>query len=149
MLLYASGLHSGRHFVIKNRCKFWYNVWYDFWSIFDWFLDAFWIKICRFLDNFLETAISWKWAPLLWKINIFKVRRLRKSIKNRFETVSKITLIFGSNFDGFWTDFGGFSASKIDQNRYQFRDRFLEGLKMARHGLIRQSGAPGPPTMDT
>ena len=34
-------------------------------------------------------------------------------------------------FDGFWTELGGFSAPKIDQNRYQFRDRFLEGLKMA------------------
>ena len=65
------------------------------------------------------------------------------------KTVSKITSIFGSNFDGFGTDFGGFSAPKIDQNRYQFRDRFLDGLKMANHGVGNQSGAPGPPTKDT
>ena len=45
------------------------------------------------------------------------------------KTVSKITSIFGSNFDGFWTDFGSFSAPKIDQNRYQFRNRFLERAK--------------------
>ena len=55
------------------------------------------------------------------------------------KTVSKITSIFGSNFDGFWTDFGGFSAPKIDQNRYQFRDRFLEGLKIGWGSLIRGS----------
>ena len=39
----------------------------------------------------------------------------------------------------------GFSASKIDQNRYQFRDRFLEGLQMCCVSLRNQSGAPGPP----
>ena len=41
----------------------------------------------------------------------------------------------GWNFDGFWTDVGGFSTPKIDQNRYQFRDRFLDGLKIGRVSL--------------
>ncbi len=55
------------------------------------------------------------------------------------KTVLKITSIFGWNFDGFWTDFGGFSAPKIDQNRYQFRNRFLEGSKVVLHGLAGDS----------
>ena len=50
--------------------------------------------------------------------------------------VSKITSIFGSIFDGFGIDFGGFSAPKIDQNRYQFWNRFLDGLKVGRLSLI-------------
>lgn len=68
---------------IKNRCKFWYDFWYGFWLIFDHLLEAFWINIWAFLNNFSKTAISWKRAPLQWKINIFKVWSLRKSIKNR------------------------------------------------------------------
>ena len=65
------------------------------------------------------------------------------------KTVSKITSIFGSNFDGFWTDFGGFSAPKIDQNRYQFRDRFLDGFKMAPTGLAILSSSPKASPKDT
>ena len=61
----------------------------------------------------------------------------------------KITSIFGSICDGFWTDFGGFSAPKIDQNRYQFRDRFLEGLKMVPPRLTIRSSSPRASPKDT
>ena len=39
--------------------------------------------------------------------------------------------IFGLIFDGSGMDLGGFLGPEINQNRYQIRDRFLEGLKIA------------------
>ena len=65
------------------------------------------------------------------------------------KTVSKITSIFGSMFDGFGTEFGGFSAPKIDQNRYQFRGRFLEGWKTHPRPRIIQFGSPAASPKDT
>jgi len=44
------------------------------------------------------------------------------------KTVSKTTSICGSIFDGFGTGFGGFSTPKMNSNRYQFQDRFLDAF---------------------
>ena len=46
-------------------------------------------------------------------------------------------------------DFGDFLASKIDQNRYQFRDRFLEGFKIDPRPVGIQIRGPGPSPKDT
>ena len=96
------GLHFGRHFSIKNQSKIDVNFdiifWYRFSSIFDRFLEAFWIKHWSFLDNFSETVFLWKIAPRLYETIIFRGRRLQKSIKNRSGTGTE-------NNIAFWIDF--------------------------------------------
>ena len=95
----------------------------DFWRLFGSKFDDFWITFSK--QRFHENE-----HPYNEKSTFSRFGGSGNRSKIDLKTVSKITSIFGSNFDGFWTDFGGFSASKIDQNRYQFRDRFLEGLKI-------------------
>ena len=103
-------------FSIKNRCNFWFKCWYDFWLIFDWFLEAFWIKTWSFFDNFSETVILWKIAPRLYETIIFRGRRLQKSIKNRFENGIENNIDFGIDFwwilDRFWKLLGSKNRSK-------------------------------------
>ena len=107
---------------IKKTMYFLHKLWYGFWAIFDLFLEAFWINIWWFFDNFLETAISWKWAPLQWKINIFKVWRLRKSIKNRSENGIENNIDFWIEIwlilDWFWRLFGSKNRSKNNWIKY-------------------------------
>ena len=93
------------------------------WKLFGSNLDDCWITFSK--QRFHENE-----HPYNEKSTFSRFGGSGNRSKIDLKTVSKITSIFGSNFDGFWTDFGGFSAPKIDQNRYQFRDRFLEGLKM-------------------
>ena len=104
----------------------------DFWRLFGSKFDDFWITFSK--QRFHENEHAYNDKSTFSRFGDFGNRS-----KIDLKTVSKITSIFGSNFDGFWTDFGGFSAPKIDQNRYQFRDRFLEGFKIGFSPLIRRS----------
>ena len=70
----------------------------------------------------------------------------QKSIRKRYR---KKTSIFRSIVDGFGIDFGSFSIPKIDQNRYQFRDRFLEGFKFSQRRLGIRACSSRPATKDT
>ena len=114
----------------------------DFWRLFGSKFDDFWITFSK--QRFHENE-----HPYNEKSTFSRFGGSGNRSKIDLKTVSKITSIFGWNFDGFWTDFGGFSAPKIDQNRYQFRDRFLDGLKMGRVSLTIQNSLPRPPTKDT
>ena len=96
----------------------------DFWRLFGSKFDDFWITFSK--QRFHENE-----HPYNEKSTFSRFGGSGNRSKIDLKTVSKITSIFGSNFDGLWTDFGGFSARKIDQDRYQFRDRFLDGLKIA------------------
>ena len=96
----------------------------DFWRLFWSKFDAFWITFSK--QRFHENE-----HPYNEKSTCSRFGGSGNRSKIDLKTVSKITSIFGSNFDGFWTEFGGFSAPQINQNRYQFRDRILEGFKMA------------------
>ena len=110
----------------------------DFWKLFGSLFDDFWITFSK--QRFHENE-----HPYNDKSTFSRFGGSGNRSKIDLKTVSKITSIFGSNFDGFWTDFGGFSAPKIDQNRYQFRDRFLEGLNIGIHRLTEGSLAPRTP----
>ena len=114
----------------------------DFWRLFGSKFDDFWITFSK--QRFHENE-----HPYNEKSTFSRFGGSGNRSKIDLKTVSKITSIFGSNFDGFWTDFGGFSAPKIDQNRYQFRDRFLEGLKMVPLRLAIRSSSPRASPKDT
>ena len=92
----------------------------DFRRLFGSKINDFWITFSK--QRFHENEY-----PYNEKSTFLRFGGSGNRSKIDLKTVSKITSIFGSIFDGFWTDFGGFSAPKIDQNRYQIRDRFLEG----------------------
>ena len=86
----------------QNRWKIEQHFRHVFWSTFRASLAPFWERFASifmiFLDNFSETAILWKIAPRLYENTIFKVSRLRKSIKNRSKNGIE------NNID-FWIDF--------------------------------------------
>ena len=121
--------------------------------IFDQFLIDFWRFFGSKFDDFGITFSKQRFHenehPYNEKSTFSRFGGSGNRSKIDLKTVSKITSIFGSNFDGFWTDFEGFSAPKIDQNRYQFQDRFLEGSKMVQLILRIQIGSPGPAPKDT
>ena len=114
----------------------------DFWRFVGSKFDDFWITFSK--QRFHENE-----HPYNEKSTFSRFGGSGNRSKIDLKTVSKITSIFGWNFDGFWTDFGGFSAPKIDQNRYQFRDRFLDGLKMAPLRLGIRSSSPRTSPKDT
>ena len=114
----------------------------DFWRLVGSKFDDFWITFSK--QRFHENE-----HPYNEKSTFSRFGGSGNRSKIDLKTVSKITSIFGWNFDGFWTDFGGFSASKIDQNRYQFRDRFLDGLKMVPPRLAIRSSSPRASPKDT
>ena len=104
----------------------------EFWRLFGSTFDDFWITFSK--QRFHENE-----HPYNEQSTFSRFGGSRNRSKIDLETVSKITSIFGSIFDGFWIDFGSFSASKIDQNRYQFRDRFWEGSRSGFQPLARDS----------
>ena len=110
----------------------------DFWRFFGSQFDDFWITFSK--QRFHENE-----HPYNEKSTFSRFGGSGNRSKINLKTVSKITSIF----DGFWTDFGGFSSPKIDQNRYQFRDRFLEGLKMVPLRLTIRSSSPRASPKDT
>ena len=133
-------------FPIKNRLKI--DVKLD--MFFDMFFDRFLIdfgmlfgsKFNQFWITFSKQRFHENEHPYNEKPSFSRFRGSGNRSNIDLKTVSKTTSIFGSIFDGFWTDFGSFPAPKIDQHRHQFRDRFLDGFKMAPFRLIIQSSSP-------
>ena len=114
----------------------------DFWRLFGSNFDDFWITFSK--QRFHENEY-----PYNEKSTFSRFGGSGNRSKIDLKTVSKTTSIFGSIFDGFGIDLGGFSAPKIDQNRYQFRDRFLDGLKMVPPRLTIQSSRSKASPKDT
>ena len=110
----------------------------DLWRLFGSKLHDFWITFSK--QRFHENE-----HPYNEKSTFLRFGGSGNRSKIDLETVSKITSNFGSMFDGIWIEIEGFLAPKLDQNRYQFRDRFLEASKIVFHRLARGSSVPRPP----
>ena len=106
----------GSHFESKMASKTHPKTYSKFDLFFDRFWKAFWMKNWSFLNDFSETVILWKIAPRLYEITIFRVLRLRKSIKNRSENGIENNIDFWMGFwwilDRFWRFFGFKNRSK-------------------------------------
>ena len=87
----------------------------DFWKAFGSNNDHFWITFSK--QRFHENE-----HPYNENTSFSRFRGSGNRSEIDMKTVSKITSICGSKFDGFGTDFGGLLAPKIDQNRYQILD---------------------------
>ena len=114
----------------------------DLWRLCSSNIDHYWITFSK--QRFHENEHPYNEKSTFSRFGGFGNRS-----KINLKTVSKITSNCGSNFGGIWIEFGGFSAPKFDQNRYQIRDRFLEASKIVFRSLIRGSLAPRPPPKDT
>ena len=126
---------------IKARCEIWYvfdMCLRDCSLIFGCFLDQQW----SFLDKFSERAILWKIATRLYENTISGFGGSGNRSNIDLKTVSKITFIFGSIFDGVGADSGGFSAPKI---AISFVINFWKALKSIRDQKQSSSVAQAPP----
>ena len=121
--------------------------------IFDRFLIELWRLVGSKFDDFWITFSKQRFHenehPYNDKSTFSRFGGSGNRSKIDLKTVSKITSILDRIWMDFGPIFGGFSAPKIDQNRYQFRDRFLEGLKIDPRRLTIQVCSSRIPTKDT